>query len=149
MNSGNTVILPLKERRVNPISGKEEIMDTGMVAEFHQGKQVSAPFRMPSLGDVAQDRAVPSSISRPEETYRATIYSGDTRNLAQHYQRSGETTRQAAERLGEAASRFEVTGNRATATASALPVGSGHQQPATIAIGDPRAYASTTLGGSQ
>ncbi len=145
MKSGNTVILPLKEKRINPITGKEEIMDTGAVAEFSQGKQVSAPFRMPRFANVEQERAARLSAMQAEETLAVSLYSGDTRNLAEHYQRPGETTVQAAERLADSASRFEVSGNRAEAAAApSSPAGRGYHQSETISASDPRAYANGT-----
>lgn len=125
MKSGNTVILPFLEKRINPVTRKEEAMPTGMVAEFCQGKQVSAPFRMPTLAPVPQDRARTSSMLRPEETQSVSLYSPDTRNLAQHYQRAGETTQQAAQRLEAAAEQFVV--HKGRAVSGAIPFLSGSQ----------------------
>lgn len=119
MKSGNTVILPILEKRINPVTRKEEVAPSGMVAEFFQGKQVSAPFKMPTMAPAPQGRAGTSSLVGPEETQSVSLYSPDTRSLAQHYQRPGETTRQAAERLADAAVRFEGDGSRAGAAVNA------------------------------
>ncbi len=120
MKSGNTVILPLREKRINPLTGHEEIAETGMVAEFSMGKQVSAPFAMPSY--------TPEEWAQHEQARRAGLLQEREYGIAsfqsqgaavQDHARPGESPQQTAARLGEAAARFEVSGNRATAAVSA------------------------------
>ena len=112
----NTVLLPVKEKRYNPMTQREELMPTGYLQEFSAGEAIGRPIKEPSMGHVAQERAMPSSASRGQEGYHsATLYSPDVRPLAAHYARQGETLGAAADRLGDAADRFTVKNGRATA----------------------------------
>jgi hypothetical protein len=118
----NTVLLPLKEKRFNPLTQREELMPTGMLQEYAAGKPVGQPIKAPQMAP--QDTAIPSSSLRPQEGYATvTMHSPDTRPLAAHYARQGESVAQAADRLADAASRFEVKGNRATAVPAFLTGG--------------------------
>jgi hypothetical protein len=112
----NTVLLPVKEKRFNPLTQREEFMPTGMLQEYAAGKPVGQPIKAPSMAPVPQDRVTPSSMLRGQENvHSVTMYSPDARPLAAHHARSGESTAAAADRLADAASRFQVKGNRATA----------------------------------
>ena len=112
----NTVLMPVKEKRFNPMTQREELMETGYLQEYAAGKPIGQPIKAPSMAPVPQDRATPSSALRGQEGHHSvTMHSPDTRPLAAHYARPGESVGQAAERLGDAASRFEVKNGRATA----------------------------------
>ena len=112
----NTVLMPVKAMRFNPLTQREELMPTGMLQEYAAGKPVGQPVRAPQMAPVLQDRATPSSMLRGQENvHSVTMHSPDTRPLAAHHARPGETVAQAADRLADAASRFEVKGGRATA----------------------------------
>lgn len=112
----NTVLLPVKEKRYNPLTQREELMETGYLQEYAAGKPVGRPVRAPQMAPVPQDRATPSSMLRGQEGHHSvTMHSPDARPLAAHHARSGETVAQAADRLADAASRFEVKNGRATA----------------------------------
>jgi hypothetical protein len=117
----STVLLPVKEKRFNPLTQREELMDTGMLQEYSAGKAIGQPIKAPSMAPVPQDRAIPSSAHYGHVGYaKASLYSPDSRSLAAHMARPGETTLAAAERLADSASRFEVKNGRATAVAGYL-----------------------------
>lgn len=120
MKSGNTVILPLREKRINPLTGREEIAETGLVAEFSMGKQVSAPFAMPSYTseELVQHEQLRRAGLLHEREYAAASFQSQG-SAVQDHARVGESPQQTAARLAEAAARFEVSGNRATAAVSA------------------------------
>jgi hypothetical protein len=63
---------------------------------------------------VARDLSAPSPWAQATHSF-SIGGDPDTRSLADHYKRPGETAEQAADRLGEVAGRFEVKGGRATA----------------------------------
>ncbi|MEJ8856970.1 hypothetical protein WKW79_20510 [Variovorax robiniae] len=126
----NTVLMPIKEKRFNPLTQREELVETGNFQHYAAGKPIGAPIRMPQLAEVPQNKAVPSSALRPQEGYaRASFFSPDSRPLAAHYAQQGETAEQAANRLAESASRVEVRGNRATVSTDVYgrpyPAGNG------------------------
>ena len=112
----NTVLMPVKEMRFNPLTNREELMATGYLQEFSAGKAIGQPIQTPSMGHVPQERATPSSALRGQQDYhRVTMYSPDARPLAAHYAKQGETVDAAADRLADSASRFTVKGGRASA----------------------------------
>ena len=118
----NTVLLPVKEMRFNPLTQREELVPTGYLQEYSAGKAIGRPIREPSMAPVPQDRAIPSSAQRGQEGHHSvTLHSLYARPLAAHYARPGETVGDAATRLGDAAARFEVVpgSNRAEARVDA------------------------------
>ena len=105
----NTVLLPIKEKRFNPLSQREELVETGAFQEYAAGKPIGAPIRMPQRAEVPQNRAVPASTLRPQDGYaQARLGGQDTRSLAQHYAQPGESAQAAAGRLDDAAQQFVV-----------------------------------------
>lgn len=126
----DTTIHPIKEQRYNPVTGRVELMDTGMVAEFSMGKQISSPFKMPTPPSAEAVQALRSqgNLHGDNGYAKATIYTPDNRSLAAHHARPGETAGQAADRLADAASRFEVKNGRAASgmSANGVPYLSGN-----------------------
>lgn len=116
MKSGNTVLLPIKAKMINPLTGAEEVMDTGQMQEYGYnaaGRRVPVgpPITMPVYSAEQVEtirRADPQAIHGDNGYAKATIYTPDSRPLAAHYARPGETAGAAATRLGDAAARFEV-----------------------------------------
>lgn len=108
--------MPVKEKRFNPMTQREELVPTGFLQEYSAGKPIGQPIKAPSMGVVPQERAMPSGALRGQEGYhRAVLYSPDARPLAAHYARQGESVDAAADRLADSASRFTVKGGRASA----------------------------------
>jgi hypothetical protein len=114
----------VKEKRFNPLTQREELMATGYLQEYAAGKPVGQPIKAPSMAPVPQDRATPTSMLRGQEGHHSvTMHSPDARPLAAHHARPGETVAQAADRLADAASRFEVKNGRAAAVPEFLTGG--------------------------
>ncbi|WP_295380138.1 hypothetical protein [uncultured Pseudacidovorax sp.] len=101
----------MKGERISPLTGLREVYDTGLMQEYAGGKPIGEPFRMPGAPDIRDFVAAKlqgrMSDAQPT-TGRAHITSPDNRSLADHYRRNGESAEQAADRLADAASRFQI-----------------------------------------
>ncbi|VTU29956.1 hypothetical protein [Variovorax sp. PBL-E5] len=127
MKSGSTVILPIKRTiGLHPVTGQPVTEDTGMVAHFSGGKQVSEPFRMPN--------AAGRSFREPnEDVHSFTLHTRQgPEMLVDAYLPAGATQAQReakATELGSAGDRFEINAKGQavpTVTASGLPYLSGN-----------------------
>ncbi len=128
----SSVLLPVRAKMIDPLSGIEVIRETGQVQEYLGGRPVGKPFTMPTYTaeEVEHARRLGLLSSGNETFARAEFHSPDTRSLAAHNARPGESEGDAATRLANAAARFDVApgSNRAESRVNAdfIPYLSGN-----------------------
>lgn len=105
----STVLLPIKEKRFNPLTQREELVETGLMQEYSAGRPIGQPVKAPTMAPVPQQRAATSSMLRGQEGYHsAALYSEDTRTPAARHAYPGESEADAAYRLASSTVRFDV-----------------------------------------